>query len=168
MSNRRSFLQRALGIGAGLMAAPVLAETNNVHTPATAGNNGPDSESAGLIKRGARAGSTGRAPVPVVTTDVPNLPFEVVDGWKVFKLRAEAVRREIAPGKTLDLWGFNGSAPGPTIQVTQGDRVRILFENGLPEPTSIHWHGFEDSIRYDGMPNISQRAVPPETLSVRL
>ncbi len=161
MSNRRNFLQRALGIGAGLLAAPVLAE--NTGAPAGSGgwNNGPASESAALIKQGARAGSAGKPPVRVVTTDVPDLPFEVVDGWKVFHLRAEPVRREIVPGKTIDLWGFNGSAPGPTIQVTQGDKVRIHLENRLPEPTSIHWHGFEDQIRYDGMPNISQPAVPP-------
>ena len=63
--------------------------------------------------------------------------------------------------KTLDLWGFNGSAPGPTIQVNQGDRVRVLFENHLPEPTSMHWHGFEDQIQFDGQPGISQDAVPP-------
>ncbi len=164
MSDRRSFLQRALGIGAGLVSAPVFAENvSAVGAPIGMGgsNTGPSSESAAGIKRAARLGSAGRAPVPVMTTDVPDLPFESVDGWKVFKLRAEPVRREIVPGKTVDLWGYNGSAPGPTIQVTEGDRVRILFENGLPEPTSIHWHGFEDQIRYDGMPNISQRAVPP-------
>ncbi len=164
MSNRRSFLQRAFGIGAGLLAAPALAEAGpNVGAPAGSGssNAGPASDSAALVKQGARAGGAGRPPVPVVTTDIADLPYEFVDGWKVFRLRAENVRREIVPGKTIDLWGFNGSAPGPTIQVTQGDRVRVLFENGLPEPTSIHWHGFEDQIRYDGMPNISQHAVPP-------
>ncbi len=165
MSDRRSFLQRALGLGAGLLAAPALAEVNTVAEGAPAGsgssNIGPASQSAALIKQGANAGGAGKPPVPVVTTDVADLPFTVEGGWKVFHLRAEPVRREIAPGKVVDLWGFNGSAPGPTIQVSEGDRVRVHFENGLPEPTSIHWHGFEDQIRNDGMPNISQRAVPP-------
>ena len=165
MSDRRNFLQRALGIGAGLIAAPALADSGvlNVGAPAGSGsgNNGPASSSAAAIKQGARNTGAGRAPVPVVTTDIPDLPCTLEDGWKTFHLRAEPVRREIVPGKTVDLWGFNGSAPGPTIQVTQGDRVRVYFENGLPEPTSIHWHGFEDRIRDDGMPNISQRAVPP-------
>ncbi len=165
MTDRRSFLQRALGVGAGLLAAPVLAEsaTSMAGAPAGSGssNAGPASNSAAMIKQGAHAAGAGRVPVPVVTTDVGDLPFELQDGWKVFRLRAEPVRREIIPGKVVDLWGFNGSAPGPTIQVTEGDRVRIYFENRLPEPTSIHWHGFEDQIRYDGMPNISQRAVPP-------
>ncbi len=154
-------------MGAGLAAAPALAEgaVRAGDAPALhgmgSGNGGPASESAAAIKRGARAGSAGAAPVRVVTTDVPDLSFTMENGWKVFRLRAEVIQREIAPGKTVALWGYNGSAPGPTIQVTQGDKVRVLFENALPEPTSIHWHGFEDSIRYDGMPNISQRAVPP-------
>ncbi len=165
MSNRRNFLQRALGIGAGLIAAPAMAEramtTVGAPTDSGSSNSGPASDSAALVKQGARASGAGRAPISVVTTDIADLPFTMEGEWKVFHLRAEPVRREIVPGKVVDLWGFNGSAPGPTIQVTEGDKVRIHFENGLPEPTSIHWHGFEDQIRYDGMPNISQRAVPP-------
>ena len=77
-------------------------------------------------------------------------------GLKVFHLVAEPVKQQILPGKVLDLWGFNGSAPGPTIQVNQGDRVRIVVDNHLPEPTSMHWHGFEIPISMDGMPGVSQ------------
>ena len=86
----------------------------------------------------------------VVTPDVPNLPFEMDNGVKVFNLIAEPVKQSILPGKIANLWGYNGSAPGPTIQVTQGDRVRIIVDNHLPEPTSMHWHGFEIPIDMDG------------------
>ena len=82
-------------------------------------------------------------------------------GVKVFHLVAQVVRQPIAPNKTIDVWGFNGSAPGPTFQVTQGDRIRVIFENQLPEPCSIHWHGFEDQIAFDGMPGISQEPTRP-------
>jgi hypothetical protein len=82
-------------------------------------------------------------------------------GAKVFHLVAEVLRQKIHPGKTIDAWGFNGSAPGPTIQVNQGDHVRVIFDNHLPEPSSIHWHGFEDMVGYDGMPGISQEPVKP-------
>ena len=74
---------------------------------------------------------------------------------------AEPVKRQIAPGKTIDIWGYNGSAPGPTIQVTQGDRVRVIVDNHLPEPTSMHWHGFEIPHNMDGGPGISQDPIPP-------
>jgi FtsP/CotA-like multicopper oxidase with cupredoxin domain len=80
---------------------------------------------------------------------------------KVFHLVAEVLRQKIHPDKTIDVWGFNGSAPGPTIQVNQGDHVRVIFDNHLPEPSSLHWHGFEDMIGNDGMPGISQEPVKP-------
>jgi manganese oxidase len=97
----------------------------------------------------------------VRTTDVPDLPFTLDNGTKVFHLIAEPVKQQIAPNKTLALWGFNGSAPGPTIQVNQGDRVRIILENHLPEPTSMHWHGFEIPNDVDGGPGVSQAPIKP-------
>jgi hypothetical protein len=102
-------------------------------------------------------------PVParVETPDIADLPFTVDNGTKVFHLIAEPVRQEIAPNKTIDVWGFNGSAPGPTIQITQGDRVRIIVDNHLPEPTSMHWHGFEIPHNMDGGPGISQDVISP-------
>jgi hypothetical protein len=65
------------------------------------------------------------------------------------------------PGKTANLWGYNGSAPGPTIQVNHGDRVRIIVDNHLPEATSMHWHGLEIPIDMDGAPGSSQDPIPP-------
>lgn len=154
MSNRRSFLQRALGLGAGLFAAPRLFADEATHR-------GPDSGSARPILDAARSGSGPARNLPVVTPDVADLPFTLDNGVKVFHLVAEPVKQAILPNRTLDLWGFNGSAPGPTIQVNQGDRVRVILDNHLPEATSIHWHGFEDQVRYDGQPGISQQPVIP-------
>jgi manganese oxidase len=104
---------------------------------------------------------TARFSHAVQTADVQDLPWQMVDGAKEFHLIAEPVRRELLPGKVIEGWGFNGSIPGPTIQVNQGDRVRVILENRLPEPTSIHWHGFEIPEAMDGMPYISQKPVPP-------
>ena len=84
--------------------------------------------------------------VPVVTPDVGDLSYSVDGTTKVFHLVAEVLNQKIHPDKTIDAWGFNGSAPGPTIQVNQGDHVRVIFDNHLPEPSSIHWHGFEDTV----------------------
>ena len=148
MANRRSFLQSAFGVGAGLFAShKALAST-----PQTAAEKLKASRSR-------RSGPAFNA--PVVTTDVGDLPYTMDNGVKVFHLIAQVVKQQIAPDKTIDAWGFNGSAPGPTIQVNQGDRVRVIFDNQLPEPSSIHWHGFEDQIQYDGQPGISQPPVKP-------
>jgi hypothetical protein len=99
--------------------------------------------------------------VSVETPDVPQLPWRMERGAKEFHLIAEPVKQEIVPGRVIDLWGYNGSAPGPTIQVNQGDRVRIIVDNHLPEATSMHWHGFEIPIEMDGAPGSSQDPIPP-------
>ena len=98
---------------------------------------------------------------PVLTPDIPDLPFTMDGQTKVFHLVAEPVKQAVVPGRIFDLWGFNGSAPGPTIQANQGDRVRIVFENHLPEPTAIHWHGLEIAVEMDGVPGIAQKPVEP-------
>ncbi len=153
MNNRRTFLQRALGLGAGLIASARLAapQTDIPHRSPGAGKTKPEQD---LHDQPARN-------TPVITTDVGDLPFTMNNGVKEFELTAHVMKREIAPNKTIDVWGYNGSSPGPTIQVSQGDRVRVIFSNELPEPTSIHWHGFEDRIGFDGMPGISQDPVLP-------
>lgn len=148
MANRRSFLHSALGLGAGLFATDKLFAS-------------PPRSSAQKLKAGRSSIGAPAFSTPVVTTDIGDLPFTMDGGVKVFHLVAQVVKQRIAPDKTIDAWGFNGSAPGPTIQVTQGDSVRVIFDNQLPEPTSIHWHGFEDQIQYDGQPGISQDPVKP-------
>ncbi len=131
MEARRRFFKKVFGFGAGVVSA-----------------------SKPLFAERAAA-------IPVETPDNQDLPFSMDNGVKVFHLVAEPVKQQIAPNKTLELWGFNGSAPGPTIQITQGDRVRIIVDNHLPEPTSMHWHGFEIPHSMDGGPGISQDPIPP-------
>ena len=99
--------------------------------------------------------------LPVETPDVPKLPYELDNGVKVFHLIAEPVKTEFLPGRAVDAWGYNGSIPGPTIEVVEGDRVRIIVDNHLPELTSMHWHGFEIPIEMDGVPGISQDPILP-------
>ncbi len=147
MSNRRDFLRNlALGMGVGAVV-PTLAQAQQQHQHGAA----PARRDSG----------DGSRPPLVYTPDIPNLPFSMENGVKVFHLVAEPVRRELVPGRVMDVWGFNGSVPGPTIQITQGDRVRIWVENRLPEPLTIHWHGFEIPISQDGMPYISQKPILP-------
>ena len=147
-SSRRNFFQHAMLFGAGLFGLSARLEAAAVKTT-------PQK------RRIASTNSTAAPPVPMIAPDVPDLPFELDGAVKVFRLKAEPLKLKIAPFKTIDAWGYNGSCPGPTIQITQGDRVRILFENGLPESTTIHWHGLEIPIEQDGVPFISQKPVPP-------
>ena len=164
--NRRTFFQDAVFWGAGFLG---LAESLGGNTP------GNDPQTAREIEQGRHHSPYGKHPkkpvasvpagpdpfLPMVAPDLADLPHEMEGGVKVFRLVAEPVKRKISPFKTIEVWGYNGSCPGPTIQVQQGERVRINFENRLPESTSIHWHGLEVPIEQDGVPWISQKPIAP-------
>ena len=101
------------------------------------------------------------APVPIIVPDLPEkLPWKLVNGVKEFHLHCMPVKREFLPGLFMDVWGFNGTMPGPTIEAVQGDRVRLVVHNELPESTAIHWHGLEMPVRFDGVPGLTQRSDP--------
>ena len=94
---------------------------------------------------------------PVVTPNVGTLPWTVgKDGAKEFHLVAEPVKREFAKGMIVDTWGYNGSCPGPTIEVVEGDHVRLFVTNNLPERTSVHWHGVRLPNGMDGVAGLNQ------------
>src|SRR6516225_5139866 len=131
MSSRRSFIQSALSLGAGLVAsAKAFARAQPQHHQMQMGERPHAPAQKG---RGSRAERS----LPVETQDVLQLPWKMVDGAKEFHLVAEPVKRRLIPGRDMEVWGYNGSCPGPTIQVNQGDRVRIVFENRLPESSTI-------------------------------
>src|SRR3990172_2746615 len=97
------------------------------------------------------------------------LPFKLVNRVKVFELTAKPVKWLILPKfKSLPdiwatTWSYNGQIPGPMIRVTQGDRIRVILKNELPDPTSIHWHGVRVPNNMDGVaePAITQQPVTP-------
>jgi len=103
----------------------------------------------------------GRPYRPVVTLNGWTLPWRMNNGVKEFHLIAEPVVREMAPGMKAQLWGYNGQSPGPTIEVVEGDRVRIFVTNRLPEATSMHWHGQRLPNGMDGVSGLTQAAIQP-------
>lgn len=113
----------------------------------------------GKLVPGLRA--SGLAPVPVEMPDLPKLPHKMVNGVKEFELRCTPVKREFLPGYPMDVWGYNGTMPGPLVEATQGDRVRFVVHNELPEPTSVHWHGLELPVAMDGVPHLTQNPIMP-------
>ncbi|MSV35038.1 MAG: copper oxidase [Bryobacterales bacterium] len=131
MSNRRSFFAGVAAAGAGLFAARKI-------NAQTAANN-----------------------VLIETPDLPKLPWRMVDGVKEFHLIAEVVHSELVRGRALDGWGFNGSIPGPTLEINEGDRIRVIFENRLPEMTALHWHGLEAPVEMEGSVGLGQDPTPP-------
>ena len=86
---------------------------------------------------------------------------KIVDGVKVFELTAMPIKWEVYPGKFIDSYSYNGQIPGPEIRVKQGDKVKVVLKNNLPESTSIHFHGLDLPFSQDGVPFISQDPVRP-------
>jgi bilirubin oxidase len=73
-------------------------------------------------------------------------------------LTAAPVDLELFPGSRTTFWAYNGTAPGPLIEATEGDRVRITLVNGLPQESTVHWHGMPVPAAQDGSP---MDPVPP-------
>src|SRR5476651_2420429 len=149
MTTRRSFLSGAALVGAGMVSKAAIASLPEAATQSSAATMPP------LMP------PNGRPYNPVVTLNGWTLPWRMKDNVKEFHLVAEPVVREIAPGMTANLWGYNGSSPGPTIEVVEGDRVRIFVTNKLNEPTSVHWHGIVLPNGMDGVAGLNQKSIQP-------
>ena len=83
---------------------------------------------------------------------------------RVFELTVDPIKHRIDALKDpIDALGFNGTWPGPRIDVIEGDRVRAIFRNNLDESTGIHFHGQQLPNSMDGVPHITQDPIQPGT-----
>lgn len=114
----------------------------------------------------------GSAPVPAATAEsalpeirgqrgATELDYTMDGDVKVFRMTVERIRWQTREGKLVEAWAFNRQVPGPTLRVREGERVRIIVTNALPEGTTAHWHGLEVPNSMDGVPGISQDPIAP-------
>ncbi len=85
---------------------------------------------------------------------------DVLSGQEIHLVAKEG-QLQINDNITVPVYTYNGSVPGAQIRVKQGERVKIVFKNELPEPTAIHWHGYPVPINQDGVPGVTMDAVKP-------
>jgi FtsP/CotA-like multicopper oxidase with cupredoxin domain len=78
-----------------------------------------------------------------------------------FELVAAPADLPLIDGGRLKVWAYNGSVPGPTLRVRLGDTVRVRFQNQLPQPTTVHWHGVRLPNAMDGVPYLTQPPIDP-------
>ena len=76
------------------------------------------------------------------------------------RLEAREAEVEIAQGRRVRLWTYNGVLPGPRIEARVGNTVRVRFKNSLPESTTIHWHGLRVPNSMDGV-HLVQTPIAP-------
>ena len=151
MTNRRTFFRAA---GATMLGAAAVSRAGAALLPEAASQSSPAMQVP-------PPPPDGRPFNPVATLNGWSLPWRMKDGVKEFHLVAEPVVRELAPGMQANLWGYNGSSPGPTIEAVEGDHVRIFVTNKLPEHTTVHWHGVLVPSGMDGVGGLTQPTIPP-------
>ena len=59
------------------------------------------------------------------------------------------------------VWAYEGSVPGPVLQVRQGQPVQITVVNKFNEDTTVHWHGIRLPNAMDGVPGLTQKPIRP-------
>ena len=151
MISRRNFFMNA---GAVALSAAAVSRAGAASLPEAA-------SMAGAETKAPPPPPNGRPYNPVVTLNGWSLPWRMNNNVKEFHLVAEPVVRELAPGMMANLWGYNGQSPGPTIEVVEGDRVRVFVTNKLPEHTSVHWHGQRLPNGMDGVTGLTQPGIAP-------
>jgi FtsP/CotA-like multicopper oxidase with cupredoxin domain len=98
------------------------------------------------------------------TLPLGNQPLEpTLDGdTKVFELTIDEIEHRIDAQKDpIAALGFNGTWPGPRLDVVEGDRIRAIFTNNLRESTGIHFHGQRLPNNMDGVPHVTQDPILP-------
>ena len=149
--DRRQFLTRS---GAAVLGAGLVSRAGAASLPEAASLTDPTTQPP-------LHPTEGRPYNPVVTLNGWSLPWRMKDGVKEFHLVAEPVVRELAPGMKANLWGYNGSSPGPTLECVEGDHIRIFVTNKLPEHTAVHWHGILLPNGMDGVGGLTQPQIKP-------
>lgn len=91
-----------------------------------------------------------------------NQPKEVV-----YNLEAGKFNWDIAPGKTIEAWGFNKQLPGAELRANAGDTLVVRLTNHLDEPTMIHWHGLRIPAAMDGTDAVQKPVAPGEVFEYR-
>ena len=83
------------------------------------------------------------------------------NGVKVYELESSVITWHILPNKTVTAYAVNRQIPGPRLEMTEGDHVRINYINHLPDSTTMHWHGLIVPNAMDGPAHITQRPIGP-------
>lgn len=160
MPTRRRFLTAAAGATVGAALWPTASRAMSPH----AGHAAPADPQAA---HGTAAADTAMHPgqsVPLAARDrmpagaalreLPRLLNRSTHAG-VFQgeLIAAPVRMALIDGESTEVWAFNGSVPGPLIDVREGHTVEIRFVNRLPQPSTLHWHGLPVPPEQDGNPH---------------
>lgn len=125
-----------VALGAGFLGGSL----SNPAGSATPPDRGPlyGSDATGPAYTGAFAPPDHLGPDALQSVTVP--PAQRT-GDQSIDLAVVEADREIATDQSLVQWTFNGSAPGPILRATEGDRLRITVTNQTEHNHNLHLHG---------------------------
>lgn len=168
---RRNFLVQTLAGGAALLARPAAAQQAGHAMPGMGQMPGMNRAPAVVPVEPAPPPPP---PAPLAASDalpsgaplpdlfkLPNSVSNAATLPRLFRaeLAAQPTTQTFIDGKDTAMWqytaGVNESPDGiagPLIDVREGDRIEIRFDNRLPEPSTIHWHGLPVPPDQDGNP----------------
>ncbi|MFL5801806.1 MAG: multicopper oxidase domain-containing protein [Roseiflexaceae bacterium] len=169
--SRRGFLKGAsLGAG-GTVLGGLLTACGSQTTNTAAAANGQDTQATPAPSGAMTADEMDKMHEDGVKAFVAGVKTEgkgnqplaprIENGVKVFELTCAPLSWEYDAGKRADAWAYNGQVPGPEIRVTEGDTVRVVVKNGLPESTAVHFHGVMVPNTMDGVPFVTQPPIKP-------
>lgn len=99
------------------------------------------------------------------TTGVGPKKYPSTGTTKTFELTARDVEWTVGPGAIYRAWTYNGTVPGPQLDVTAGDVVVVKLKNESNHPVSVHTHLVEFEQAEDGVDGASV-AQPGQTVTV--
>jgi len=79
---------------------------------------------------------------------------------EVYDLVITPIKKKI-DGQELQMLGYNGSIPGPTLRVPEGGSITVRLKNGGDIATTLHAHGVRMDNAFDGVPEVTQREIAP-------
>jgi FtsP/CotA-like multicopper oxidase with cupredoxin domain len=166
--SRRSFLKGAsFGVGIPVLGG-VLAACGGTTTQATAQEMTPEAQSQPATMTADEMDAMHEAGIKTFlagpsTQGLGNQPLapKIENGVKIFELTCTKTTWEVTAGHNLEAWAYNGQVPGPELRVTEGDSVRVIVKNELPESTTVHFHGVLVPNKMDGVAFITQPPIKP-------
>jgi FtsP/CotA-like multicopper oxidase with cupredoxin domain len=138
--------------------AAVASPSMDHGAPSPSASGQPDHDAAALAVVGRFLGGE------ATTLPMGNQPLTpTLDGnTNVFDISIDEIEHRIdAQTAPIAALGFNGTWPGPRLDVVEGDRIRVVFTNNLHESTGIHFHGQRLPNNMDGVPHVTQDPILP-------
>lgn len=134
--SRRDFLTMVGGASAAGVLAACAPSPSLRAQPSYVDPGGPQ-----VLAAEARRPTTGR----IVTASLTPRPLQVDLG-----------------GRVVSTWAYGPQLAAREFRVRVGDRLRVSLRNQLPRPTTVHWHGLALRNDMDGVPGLTQQAVPTD------